>query len=77
MQKSDVRLVWEKVKDATVLQSDDGRYIFWPCASSSRWRWSLKDWPDDGIGLQHHGAADSLPAAVEAAFAHDREHRTL
>ena len=73
MADADVHLVWCKVKDARVLQTHDGAYLFWPCSYTERWRWSRRDWPDDGLGLQAHGATNTLPEAIEAAETHRRK----
>jgi len=59
------------IKDTRVWASEG--YIFWPDPRLRGWRWAKEHWADDGVGLQHHGAAATLEAAVAAA----REHAAL
>ena len=48
-----------------------GPYLFWQEARRRWWRWARREWRDDGIGIQHHGAAETIEAALEQAEAHD------
>lgn len=63
-----------RIRDAWVWETTDGRYIFWPDTRIRGWRWSKREWEDDGVGIQHHGAAATLEAAVSAALAHERNY---
>jgi hypothetical protein len=56
------------IRDTYVWERGD--YIFWPDARTRGWRWAKKEWEDDGVGIQHHGAAHTLEAAVYAAQQH-------
>lgn len=57
----------------------DGRYRLWPdqAPGSTRWRWALDTWPDDGLGIPTHGACASLALAVEACKEHDRQRQAV
>lgn len=46
----------------------EDRYRLWPdrTPGSTQWRWALKEWPDDGLGIQSHGAAPSIEDAARA-----------
>ena len=57
--------------DGTVVEGYtcmDGQYRLWPdrTPGSGKWRWALKDWPDDGLGIQSHGSAASIEEAARA-----------
>lgn len=73
---SDEKIVLRRVqiRDTWVYESRGGRYIFWPDHRVRGWRWSKREWEDDGVGIQHHGAAATLEAAVHAALAHERDY---
>lgn len=45
-------------------------YVFWRDGPRRLWRWALESWDDDGVGIQHHGAAADLGGAVAAAKHH-------
>lgn len=53
-------------KIAEVFTCLDDRYRLWPdrTPGSTRWRWALHNWPDDGLGLKTHGAGVDLEDAV-------------
>ena len=40
-----------------------GTYIVWH--DGRRWRWALREWRDDGIGLHSHGAAEDVQRLME------------
>lgn len=44
----------------------DGVHLYW--RDGNRVRWSLLEWPDDGIGSRTHGAAIDLLWAIEDAW---------
>lgn len=52
----------------------EDRYRLWldRTPGSTRWRWSLKDWPDDGLGIPSHGAAPDVETAARACAANWR-----
>lgn len=33
----------------------------------NRWRWARLNWPDDGVGCQHHGGRATRDEAIAAA----------
>lgn len=70
--ETQVTLYKTRIKGAEVWEADG--YIYWPDGRQRLWRWARKDWLDDGIGLQHHGAAATVEAAVAAARQHAAEY---
>jgi len=50
-----------------------GRYLIW--SDGPRWRWALRDWPDDGLGLRSYGSGRRL-AEIMAAINEDHRVRT-
>lgn len=50
-----------------------GRYLVW--FTGRVWRWALREWPDDGIGLRSYGSADT-PADVMRAINEDHRVRS-
>lgn len=53
-----------------LLTAFKGQYIFWPDEryGPEGYRWSLRSWKDDGMGIKTHGAAFSLQGAAEAVL---------
>ncbi len=47
----------------------DGRYRLW-LRQDGRIGWALVDWPNDGLGIQNHGAGDDEVEAYNLARAH-------
>lgn len=43
------------------------RYRIWR-GGLGRWHWSLRVWPDDGLGLPSHGSTITLRRAVKACL---------
>lgn len=69
-----IKLLRVEEDGATVYQTEDRLYRLWFDDRFSRpWRWARRSWKDDGVGLQHHGGARSLEAAVMAC----RKHKQL
>lgn len=58
-----------------ILTCLDGKYQIWKDERDphdpKRWRWALREWPDDGLGISHYGAGRDLEAAVRACIEHD------
>jgi hypothetical protein len=52
-------------------QLTDGTHVFFPCSWTTRTRWAVAHWPDDGSSIPTHGAEDTLEAAKAAA---DKRH---
>lgn len=50
----------------------DGKYLIWPDTHSGRWRWALREWPDDDIGASNHGAAYTLEEVVQRCQQHHK-----
>lgn len=46
------------------------KYILWrePRYGPEGFRWALRSWQDDGVGLKTHGAAFSLQGAARAVY---------
>lgn len=71
--ESEVEIVLHQVEEHghTFWQTTDGKYKIW---FNDRfvhpYRWSRKDWKDDGVGLHHHGGARSLEDAAVACLQH-------
>jgi hypothetical protein len=54
----------------SILTCLGGRYRLWPdFLTPSRWRWSLRDWPDDDQGTHNYGAG-TLHECVQACVDH-------
>ncbi len=62
-------IVW-----AAAVTMAEGRYRFFRCTWTSRIRWALVNYPDDGLGISNHGATNTLTEAAIAAY-HNRELR--
>jgi hypothetical protein len=58
-------------------QLTDGVHVFFPCSWSRRVRWALSSWPDDGLSVSTHGAADTLAEAKADAEAKQAERRAV
>lgn len=75
----DIRLVWEQVDlsdggKRSILTCIGGRYILWrDFLHTNRWRWALRDWPDDDRGTASHGAG-TQHECVQACVFHFVEH---
>jgi len=53
----------------------DGRYSVRFDGLARRYRWALTSRPDDGLGIQTHGARTTLQAAVQDCIDNDKERR--
>lgn len=58
-------------------KSGRGLYILWKDMFSNRWRWALREWPDDDLGIPNHGAAPSVVAAVTRCRINDEKRAEL
>ena len=58
-------------------QLTDGTHVFFSCSWTRRVRWALAYWPDDGLSIPTHGAADTLGEAVAAARKCQSERESL
>lgn len=58
-------------------QLTDGTHVFFSCSWTRRVRWALARWPDDGLSIPTHGAADTLEEAMAAAAAKKAERGSL
>lgn len=55
-----------------------GKYMLWRDEFTKRWRWALRNWPDDDLGgLANHGAESTIPEAVKRCEIHDHEREKL
>jgi hypothetical protein len=59
-----IKLYREAYDDEGHTLLTDGVHWYFDCSWTSRVRWSLRDFPDDGIGVRTNGAAKDLRLAV-------------
>lgn len=55
----------------TILTCLDGKYVLWR-RERGRYRWALREWPDDGLGIRTHGAGEDLVDAVQQCHENHR-----
>jgi tripeptide aminopeptidase len=51
-------------------RSGQGQYLLWPDRYARRWRWALRSWPDDDLGMSNHGASNTLQGAIKKCRDH-------
>lgn len=54
-----------------------GLYLLWRDHFTRKWRWALRHWPDDDLGVPNHGAQTHLEDAVARCKAHHEDRRKL
>jgi hypothetical protein len=57
--------------------SGRGMYVLWQDRLNKRWRWALRNWPDDNLGISNHGAADSPDKAIIRCQEHVNKRKAL
>ena len=60
------RLIDQNGKHRMVWVCLDGQYSLWE--DGLRWRWALREWPDDGCGIPTHGAQPTIEQAVQVCL---------
>lgn len=60
-----------------VLTCVDGRYVIRTSLAGKGFRWAMRHWPNDGIGVPTHGREDSLEDAIQAAHANWEKRKSI
>lgn len=60
-------------EDVQIFTYLNGRYRLWPDDLTAKWRWALRQWPDDDLSIPAHGSANTIFAAMRKC----QEHRDL
>ena len=69
MPKLRLETVEESSKKRDIMTACDGRYKIWEDRLTGGFRWVLRNWKDDGIGVATHGKIPTLKGAIDACEA--------